>query len=200
MKKIGNVSIIAITIIILLIVAAFVWVDFRIAGGKTSVESQSATSSAGFDEAAVLPLEPNMDLYVIGPGRLSDAVQDQLEAALRDNSYIGEVHVLEGEPAQSEAAVLVLRTEDSEIFWTPIYSRSQVKVNLSYASDGEVTWMDEEVVNLTNSKPAIRYKGDFESRGYAFGIMSLPGYYHYLSAELSQKIVESLAASMMGNQ
>jgi len=199
MKKISKVYIVVLPIL-LLIAAAFVWIDFRIVGGQSSVESQSATSSSGVDEAVVLPLEPNMDLYVIGSERMADALQDELEEALSENQYIGDVHVVEGEPAQSEAGVLVLRIEDSEIFWTPIYSRSQVEIQLSYASDGEIAWMDEEVVNLTNIKPAIRYRGDFQSRTNAIGIMSLPGYYHYLSEALSQKIVESLAASMMGNK
>lgn len=188
-------------LVILIAVGAFLWLDIRVVQGETAVESQVETYafSASSEEMPLL-LEQDLALYVIAPERLQDDLTAALVEQLGTSPYVRDVNRRQPPAAAAPDSVLVVEIDEANVLWTPFYARSRLPVTVAYASDGEVAWIDEEVVRLNNDEPVeglvVRLSGEFQVTDTAYGVMSLPGYYHYLGRQLAIRINESVAESL----
>ena len=186
-------------LIVLLLAAAFLLLDFRFQQAEMAVDSTASTYSFSIGEKTPLPLEQSLDLYVQGPPELEDELAEALSAKLATNPYVGEINLHEHEvpPAPGADSVLIVAIEQpSTLFWSPLYARTTMTVDVAYASDGEVDWIDEDVVRLSNEgvpEPVVRIEGEYAFDGSAYGLISGPGYAHYLAEEVAQTVNQSLA-------
>ena len=184
-----------------LVVAAFIFVDFRLSGATMSVESQTERYAFSIDEANDIPRNQDLDLYVEAPERLRGALADSLVAAL-PGTYISTVTVRE-DPVQAAAdAVMVIEVEEpNTLLWTPVYVRTDATVQIAYALDGEVAWIDVTPVVLESSdppQPVVRLRGTMDLNGNGFGLFSRPGYASYLADELAGQIKTLLETQLAG--
>lgn len=187
---------------VLVLAAAFLLVDFRLLQSNLGVNSQTERYTLSVDEANPLPMEQALDLYVQAPEPLEEALVEALTTELSSNPYVGTVTVRE-EPLQAAAStVLVVRVEEPATFlWSPVYARTKGTVQVVYASDGEVSWIDETPVVLETSdppQPLARLRGTMDLDGSSYGLVSRPGYYSYLAGELAGQISSLLEAQLSG--
>jgi hypothetical protein len=183
--------------LIVTIVALLLLVDFSLLRGNLMTESQAATYTFGLQEDDSLPLEQPLDLYVDAPRGLADALADALA---RDLANVPQIGPVTPQPLPAEAAadgVLLVEIDEPSVFvWTPLYTRAVMTVNVAYASDGEVTWIEEEVVRMTNDDPVVRVRAAHDVDQTTVGLVSLPGYRRYLAEGVSIQIVNQLAGAL----
>lgn len=185
--------------LLLLFAAATLLLDFRLIQAQMAVATNASTYSFGVDDETPLPLEQELDLYLEAPWGLEEALGDALRTELSANPYVREVNLQEGPVAAAPTTVLVVQIEEpSVIFWSPFYTRSSFTVDVAYASDGEVAWIDEDVVGLSGEDglPVARLHGEYRFDGTAYGLISGPGYATYLAGEIAQQVNQALADSL----
>jgi hypothetical protein len=197
-----NSSLYLILAAVLVIVAAFFLVDFRLSQTSLATQSQTESYSFSVEEPNDVLANQALDLYVQAPERLRDELADSLVTALQDNPYASTVTLRE-EPLQSAAgSVLVVAVEEpSTLMWTPVYVRTDATVRFAYALDGEVAWIDVTPVVLESSDPpqaVVRLRGTMDLDGSGYGLFSRPGYASYLADELAGQISGLLEAQLAG--
>ena len=199
MKR-GTQLLILLGVLALLLAAAFLLLDFRLQRAQMAADSTVSTYSFSVDEESPLPLEQPLDLYVQAPLALEDELAEALVAELAANQYVRDVNLRQGSRRRAGDSVLVLTIEEpSVLFWSPFYARTVVNVTTAYASDGEVAWIEEDVVVMTSEStadPVVRVRGEYKFDGSSFGLISGPGYAHYLAEEVAQTVSQSLADSL----
>lgn len=186
------------TIILLLIAAAaaFWFLDFHVSRAELATNSQAGRYAFSVDEDHPLSQGADLDLYVFAPDRLDPALAEALVEKLQGNPYVGAV-TLRDEPLQAAAgSVLVVRVEDPASFlWTPFYTKTEAGVDVDYASDGDVAWIDVQPVVLEATdppQPVVRVDATLELEGSGYGLISSPAYSDYLAEELARQIDELL--------
>lgn len=186
--------------LLVIIAAVFLLLDFRLLRAQMAVDSNTETYSFSIDEGRRLPLEQDLDLYVQAPQGLEEALVEALSEELPTNPYVGAVNVEEEPPAAAADSVLVVEIDEpSVLFWSPFYARTVMTVDVAYASDGEVAWIDEDVVALVSSDPpvpVVRVRAEHTFNGRAYGLISGPGYASYLANELATYINAALANTL----
>jgi len=196
MKRLAKLLLLA-TIVLVIFAAAFLLLDFRFQQAQMAVDSSVETYAFSVDDETPLPLEQTLDLYIRAPLSMEDELAEALRAELATNPYVREVKLREAPPAPADDSVLVLAIDEpSVLFWSPLYARTVLNVTAAYASDGAVDWIEEDVVHLENdglANPVVRMRGEYALDGSAYGLISGPGYAHYLAEELAQMVNESLA-------
>jgi hypothetical protein len=189
-------------IVLLVLLAAFNWLDFRLSRQEMVVNSQAERYTIGIDEGNPLPGGQNLDLYVLAPERFDDELAEMLAEELRGNPYTGSV-ALRDEPIRAATGmVVVVQIEELDtFFWSPIYTRSGADVLVAFASDGEVAWIDEAPVVLQTDngrQPVVRIRATIEFDDSGYGLISRPGYHSYLAGELATQINTLLEAQLSG--
>lgn len=184
-------AVVLVTLVIILI-GVFMLLDFHIVRGQAKSESQVSTYTFSIDEGSKLPPNQTLNVFVVGSGRFESELAAALEETLTDNPYIGPIVIRHESPVAATASVLVVDLTQPDILWTPFYSRGDIEMQVAYASDGEVGWIDEEAVNLDNSGPVVRVRGDYQLQASAAGLMSLPGAHSFLAKQLADQIAASL--------
>lgn len=185
-------------ILIILFAAAFLLLDFRAQKAEMAVDSTVETYTFGHGErSGPWPLEQALDLYVQAPRDLEGELVEALSEELSANPYVGDINVQEAPPAAAKDSILVVEiAKPSVAFWSPFYARTVMTVDLAYASDGQVAWMDADTVHLVSgelSEPVFRARGEYSFDGNAYGLISGPGYARYLAEEVAQTVNDSLA-------
>jgi hypothetical protein len=183
-------------ILLILAAAAFLLLDFQAVRGQFNTENQVATFSASINPEQPLPQDRPLDLYVIGPEALAAELSRELAGQLGANPYIGEVNLRQAPPQKASASPLVVEIPQPGVFWTPVFGRTTMAVDIAYASDGEVDWIDADVVEFSSGEPVARVRGEFQFRDTAFGLLSRPGYYSYLSENIAAQVSSSLETSL----
>lgn len=182
--------------LLLIAVVAFLTLDFHLSRAELATNSEAARYSFSVDEAQPLPQGVDLDLYVLATGRLDPALAEKLVEALQRSPYVGAVTLRE-EPLQAAAgSVLVVRVgEPAKCLWTPFYTKTEVEVNVAYASDGDVAWIDSLPVALEASdppRPVVRVDADLTLAGSGYGLISSPAYTDYLAEALAEQIGDLL--------
>lgn len=199
MKR-GAQLLILLAVLIVLLAAAFLLLDFRLQRAQMATDSTVSTYSFNANEESPLPLEQRLDLYVEAPLGMQDELAEALDAELAANQYVGDIILRQGPRRPADDSVLIITIDEpSVLFWSPFYARTVMSVTVAYASDGAVAWIDEDVVTLTSedaADPVIRMDGEYTFDGSAYGLISGPGHAHYLAQEIAQTVNQSLADSL----
>jgi hypothetical protein len=193
-------SMLLLAIAAVLITAAFLLLDFNLQQARMSVDSSRETYTFSIDENTTLPLEQDIDLYVDAPLNLQEELEAKLSEELPAVPYVRDVNLLEGTPDPSENSILIVEILEPAVeFWSPFYTRTLLTVDVAYASDGEVAWIDEPVVRLNNQgvpEPVVRVHTEHNFDGSAYGLISRSGHNQYLAEEIAGTISHSLAATL----
>jgi hypothetical protein len=186
-------------LLFLLLAAALIFLDFRALRGQTVVASQVNTYSFKAEEGRSASPNQQLIVYVDAREEVRQALQPALREALAHSGAFGNVTTGSMPAAPSEGNVLVVTVDPDRLLWTPFFSSANLKVSLAYASDGEVAWIDDTVVDLTaeeGSPPVTRIRGDLQVTNSAYGFMSGPGYMHYLDQEIALQIGDVLQTQL----
>ena len=190
---------ILLAVFLVIVAAAFLLLDFRFQQAEMAVDSSVSTYTYSFDEQTPALLNQKLDLYIEAPPGMEYELAKALREELATNPYVGDDNLRQAPPVPADDSVLVMTIDEPALFWSPFYARTEMNVTIAYASDGEVAWIDEEVVELTNKDvgdPVVRVRGEYAFAGTAYGLISAPGYTRYLAEEVAQSISHSLAHTL----
>lgn len=188
-------TLLIIVFVLLVVVAAFLFLDFRISRMELATNSQASRFTISVDEGHSLPQGVHLDLYVEAPERLDQMLAEQLIATLDANPYVGAVTLRDDPPEAASGSVLVVRVkEPGGLGWTPFYTKIDADVEVAYASDGDVAWIGVSpvIMDTDTGQPVARVEATLALDGSGFGLISRPGYMHYLADELARQINELL--------
>lgn len=199
MKR-GAQLLILLAVLIVLLAASFLLLDFRLQRAQMATDSTVSTYSFNATEESPLPLEQRLDLYVKAPLGMEDELAEALSAELAANPYVGDINLRQEPRRPADDSILFITIDEpSVLFWSPVYARTVLNVTTAYASDGAIDWIDEDVVRFENngkSNAAVRLQGEYSFDGSAYGLISGPGYAHYLAEEVARTVNQSLADSL----
>lgn len=176
----------------LVLAAVFILFDFRAMRGTFQSEHTLTTMSFGSEGPDEIAMNQPLDVYIQGPSPARDWLADALIREIEQNPYVGSVSLCSGEPAAAENTILVVRVDSASVFWAAVFGRSRSKIEVRYATNGSVDWMDEEVIESEPGSYTKWIKGSFEGNDTAFGLMSLRGYYSYLGQQFGAQISSAL--------
>ncbi|NLG96727.1 MAG: hypothetical protein GX491_05145 [Chloroflexi bacterium] len=176
----------------LALAAVFLLLDFRVMRGTFRSEHTLTTMSFGSEGPQTIAMNQPLDVYIQGPAPARDWLANALIREIEQNPYVGSVNLCSGEPEQAENTILVVRVDGASVFWAAVFGRSRSKIEISYATNGSVDWMDDEVIKSEPGPYAKWIRGTFEGDDTAFGLMSLRGYYSYLGQQFGAQINSAL--------
>jgi len=178
---------------IVLIGAAFLLLNFRLAASNTQTEKLIFTTDMG--EAMPVPMQrrDKISVVLVGEGPLVRALQKALTEQT-GKAGIGEIDLVQGLEPVYQNPVLVVKVGKPGPFWTPFFAMSQFSIHAGYASDGDSTFMDgvEETRTSVGKKDVSNMYAEYEVNDRSFGLISRAGYHQFLADYLAQEIVTVL--------
>ncbi len=179
-------------VVVALLAAIFFLLDFRVMTSSASTNSTVAASHGG--EGAPQSIQPDTTgLYVQGDG-LAPVLQRQLVQTLQFQQHIGQVTAIETPANQANMPQLYVRLTPKQYFWTPVYAQVEYEISVSYGSNGDVSFRDQETpyFKFSSGEPALKFQENLTLRDRSTGLMSAPGYKHYLAEQVAQHILQTL--------
>jgi len=185
------VIILVVLAIVLALAAANFWIDFRVAHGSTRSESQVATYSAGIEQSQPKPVIEQLTVYVEEPGYLMGSVRQGLVKRIQDTRGIPDLRVVHEMPKRGDGPALYVQVTPRQFLWLPVFTRAALDIRLVYASDGDLSWMDDSAVIMETS-PLIRMQGNFSVADTSLGLMSLRGQARYLGRQAAVELSKAI--------
>jgi len=174
------------------LLAAFLWLNFRIAASNTKAEMHITTASIGEGLPYSMQRRGKINLALIGEGPLIAALQNALVSEI-NKAGIGESELVRGIESKYPSPVLVIKLGSPKLLWTPFFATSQFTIQAGYSSVGNTAFVGETPVTIDNRDgPALNMYGEYEVRDSSWGLMSRPGYYQILADYVAQQIVSAL--------
>jgi len=178
---------------IVLIGAAFLFLNFRAAASSTQVGKLIFTTDMGDNMPAPMQRRDKISVVLVGEGPLVGALQNALMERM-DNIGLGEIELVKELEAVHQNPVLVVKVGKSGPIWTPLFAMSRFSVHAGYASDGDSAFMklaEETHTSIGKADVANMYV-EFDVSDRSLGLISRLGYHRYLADYLAQEIVQAL--------
>jgi hypothetical protein len=177
--------------VLLVLAAASFWLDFRAAQGSTRSESQVTAFSAGIEPGQPKPAIHHLTVYVEEPGYLMGSVRQGVVKGMQDRHGIQDLRVANEMPQSEDGPVLYVQVTPRQFVWLPVFTRADLDIRIVYASNGDLSWMDDAAVVLEES-PLLRMRGDFDVADTSYGIMTLRGQARYLGRQAAIEVLNAI--------
>jgi hypothetical protein len=177
----------------ILISAAFLFLDFRVAASSTQTGKLIATTDMGENMPVPMQRKDKISIVLVGEGPLVHALEQALTEQM-DKAGIGESDLAQKLEPVYQNPVLVVKVGKPGPIWTPFFAISQFSVHAGYASDGDTTFMEgiEKTHTSIGKKDVTNMYAEYEVSDRSFGLVSRPGYHQFLADHLAQEIVTVL--------
>jgi len=179
---------------LLVLLAAFLLLDFRLMTSQTAMNSETASSRSG-DTNTPWEFSPAVTgLYVEGKGRLAEALQARVKDLIQNQEPIGQITAIDAPADRMDIPILYAEIIPLKHFWTPLYARSEYRLVVAYASNGDTSFRKQAVVHFQSSgdEPFKQYKASFTFQDTSIGVISARGYQHYLAEKMAGMVQQSL--------
>ena len=179
--------------VVLLVVlgAAFWFLDLRAASSETQAHSQWSTISLGQGEPT--SAANGVTLYLAVSGGMSEDLAAGLARSLQSSPGVGRIDQVASLPDQAHRPSLVVEVTGTEGVWTPVYARRTLAVHASYASNGDLSWRGGPIVASNQDGPAILLDGRVELIDVTRGLVSRRAYERYLGEQVGGEVGKMLA-------
>jgi hypothetical protein len=175
---------------LVLVIAAFLLINFHAAVSNTQAERNITTTSIGEGLPVAMQRRDKITIIVTGEGLLVPVLQKAMLVEMRKAGMANVELVQEPESAYKNP-VLIMKIGKPELFWTPFFATSRFTVQAGYASNGKTPLMkDTPILDNTNG-PALNMNADIKVNDQSWGILSRPGYDQILADWLAHNIVEA---------
>jgi hypothetical protein len=178
---------------ILLVGAAFLLLNFRLAASSTQAEKLLFTTDLGENMPVSMQRKDKISLVLLGEGPLVSSLHKALAEEM-DKAGIGEIELVQEPKPVVQNPVLVVKVGKPAPIWTPFFAMSKFSIHAGYASDGDSTFM--EAVEATHTsiakKDVANMYAEYEVSDRSFGLISRLGYHRFLADYLAQEIVAAL--------
>lgn len=179
---------------ILLLSAAFLLLNFRLALSSTQAGKLVAATELGNDNRPVsMQRNDKISLALVGEGPLVRALQKALTEKMEE-AGLPEIELVQKlEPAYPNP-VLIVKVGRPGPIWTPFFAMSGVPIHAGYTSDGDSTFMEAiEKTHTSVGKPDVAFLyAEYEINDLSLGLISRLGYHQYLADYFSKEIVTAL--------
>lgn len=180
---------------ILLVSAAFLLLNFRVAVGNTQSLQMIMVTELEGNYPDRLQADDKISMVLVGDGALVRALQKTLTEKM-NNIGMGQLEWEQELEPRYPNPVLVVKVGQPSPIWTPFFGVSQFSLQAGYATNGDSTFMD----GLDQTQPYIRSSDpsvinlytEYEISDWSLGLISRPGYDRYLAEYLAREIVQAL--------
>ena len=180
---------------ILLVSAAFLLLNFRVAVGNTQFLQMIMVTELEGNYPDRLQADDKISTVLVGEGPLVRALQKELTAEM-NNLGMGQMEWEQELEPKYPNPVLVVKVGQPSLIWTPLFGVSQFSVHAGYTTNGDTTFMDgldKTQPYIRSSDPsAINLYTKYEISDWSLGLISRPGYDQYLANYLAREIVQAL--------
>jgi hypothetical protein len=177
---------------IVLLWAAFWYLNFRIAASNTKSEHNSSTTSMGDGLPNAMQRREKINILVVGEGPLIAALQKALAIEIT-NAEIADLELVQGIEPRYPGPVLVVNAGSPDLLWTPFFATSQFTIQAGYSSIGDTPLLKEAPVTMSNQNgAALNMYGEYKVIDRSWGLISRPSYYQTLAEYLAREIVSTL--------
>ena len=172
---------------------AFLLLNFRLAVSNTQADKLLMTTDPGENLPVSMQSHDKISLVVVGEGPLVRAFQNALMEKIRE-AGLPEIELVQELKPAYENPVLVVKAGRTLPIWMPFFAMSDFSVHAGYASNGDSTFMEviEKTHTSTGKKDVANMYAEFDVIDRSLGLISRPGYLHYLADYLAQEIVAGL--------
>lgn len=185
--------------LVIIMGAAFVGLNFRVANSTTDMSrSQDKYAYAKEDQEIALPRRVNV--FVESDDPLGERLQRALVDQLREDTSFAVVGSLDSLDEVGDDPVLVVRFLERSWLWTPFYGQGSLRLEVAYASNGDLSWREDDVVEMPSSgvpeSGVVWLKGEYNIHDSSWGVISRIAYRQRLAERsaggIEQGIVEPL--------
>lgn len=180
---------------VLVVSAAFLLLNFRVATGNTQVIQMIMVTELEGNYPDHLQPGDKISMVLVGEGPLAHALQKALSKAMVEDR-MGQMVWEQALHAKYPNPVLVVKAGQPRPLWTPFFVMSQFSIQAGYATDGDTTFMDsldKTQPYIRNSDPSVvNLYTEYEVSDRSFGLISRPGYDRYLAEYLAREIIQAL--------
>ncbi|MGW8144910.1 MAG: hypothetical protein ACWGN2_10975 [Anaerolineales bacterium] len=175
---------------IVLISAAFLLINFRVAASNTRTEKLIFNMDMGDNMPVPMQRRDKISIVLVGKGPLVRALQKALTEQM-DKAGMGEIELVQELEPVYQNPVLVVKVGKPNPIWTPFFAMSQFSIHAGYASDGDSTFMEgvEETHTSIAKKDVANMYAEYKVNDRSWGLISRPGYYQFLADYFAQEIV-----------
>jgi hypothetical protein len=180
--------------------AALLWADFHAARSETRAESSVTTMRSSAANAQVQgqgSISRTTALRVEGDGGVESRLRDSLPAEMERRPSIGNVVELQSpdHPVDTPAMLVHLAYEDTR--WTPVHATAAITATFVYASNGDLTWRNDESIGIDNEKGVtVLIKGEIRLSDATSGVISLRAYERKLGEALAAEVSTRLEGAL----
>ncbi len=197
MKKLW--LLVALLVLAALLGSFFLLVNFRVMKSQTVKDFSVASGYNPSDPGEEWNFTPHTtSIYISGDGRIESRVREEIMRSLKTQPNTGLVESLYTLTTQADHPLLLVKVTGQEYFWTPFYARSAFKVDVGYASNGDLSFWEKDPPHFFNQtgQPALQLKGNYAIADKSWGILSAPGYNDYLATQIADVVMSSLREQM----
>jgi hypothetical protein len=183
-----------ILLVVFTLLAAFSLVSFRLMSSRMARDATVAASDPSASNSTDVQPGPEITLRVEGGSRLALPVQRALAGALQKDPLTGAIQLASSSTDTPESAVLNVSLDEQGYFWSPFYARARVAVEVAYASNGDISFRQEDPPHFRSSgdRPATQMLGHYAFADVSWGLISKPGYRDYLAEQIASAIVAGM--------
>jgi hypothetical protein len=179
---------------VICLAVGFSFIDFRLGKSETASSSQVAASRGNAPDGLDGFAPTSSALAVEGSGRLERLLAAEITSQAEGQAHIGRVELLKVPVDQVGQPLIYVTVQQKDIFWTPVFARSTLEVHVAYATNGDVTFRNNDpthFVSLTD-EPYAQYYGRYSFEDQTLGIFSWPGYQGYLAEQVAKTVLSSM--------
>ena len=183
-----------------LLTASLLLMDYHITASRSQANTQTITVSANpevFFPQNGLQGIPETQMALSGDQKITRYLEKTLPGRLQSETggLLQDVRLVEAIPSPPDGnpAMLIAVTVE-EYFWTPVYGKSKVTVQLNLATDGSVSVKNLEMNE--NTAGAIKMEQTI-SLDYQFsGLASLRGFNKEIAKAIESELAKQVASSL----
>jgi hypothetical protein len=177
---------------IVLLWAAFWYLNFRIAASNTKSEHNHSTTIIGDGLPQAMQGREKINLVLIGEGPLIGALPNALAAEM-NKAGMEDIELMQGIEPDVQSPALVVKVGKPDLLWTPFFATSQFTIQAGYSSTGDTAFMGETQVIIDNKEgPVLNMYGEYKVSDRSWGLISRPSYLQTLAKYLAREIVSTL--------
>jgi len=172
----------------------FFLVSFRIISSQSAVNSEVGAYHQNTEASPVAFSQLATQLVVEGDDPLIRAIRVEITRLAKSEKTLGQVNLALATDEAAQSPLLVVTLKQQSGFWTPVYSRTTLQIEAAYASNGDVSFRENEPTQFHSAgdQPVRQYEGHYHLTDSSWGVMSLPGYRDYLAHQVAVTLLTSM--------
>jgi hypothetical protein len=188
-------KLIPVGLILVLLAAAFLLLNFRAASSHTSAADNFSSARGG---APAPSQKIHVYVWVEEKDRLSTQLRDSVMERLRQSGRMDVEPLPTPKPGPNDYPLLRVWISTPGYSWTPFYAQTDMEVRYGFSTFSSDIPLDKDVlVSIDNRVPyPLHVKGSVKLTDKSFGLISLPGYWDWLSSQAAEKLSADLLSSI----